>query len=499
MPDTGTQLNAMTSPVGDLFKAYCQQLQRAGIPPAENGYYIRWLKLYLKACAQQEWPQGDLGYLNLFLKHISDQAKTPFLKIQAAHAVKIYQQMSVVHEQSTDKPISFLQQTPLPLKTSAAQVQQGQLSEGVTTPPLDETKRLKTQNIHAQAQQKALLQAQLLCQQKLMNPMETPSETSHQIAWQKLYSQLEAEINMRHYSRQTLKLYRSWLRRFERFVQHKPPQQLNSLDVRAFLSDLATTHRVSAATQNQAFNALLFVFTHILKRAFIIKDTVRAKRKPYIPTVLSRTEIEQVLAELTAPYDLIVQLLYGCGLRLSECLKLRVQDLDFQLNQVTIHRGKGQKDRVVPLPHCLHDELNAQLETVKRVLKTDLEDPEAGAFLPGQLDKKYKQAHRQFSWQWLFPAIKLTWVPEVYAYRRHHLHATHVQRAIYQASQQAMLTRRASAHTFRHSYASHLLQANVDIRTIQHLLGHTDVRTTLIYLHTLPAESRRPACSPLDL
>lgn len=479
-----------------VFRAYCQHLLAAGIPASEHGYYIRWLKLYLAACRQQGWPLGDLRHLNAFLIQIQNHASTGFLKVQAARAVKIYaaHAPSTVKKVTPSKPPVSLPQPASPAQPALTVKKPGMPAAARVEPRLQ------------QQRQQALLQARRVCQAKTAMAPETPAAAAvdqaprtAQAAWDRVYHQLTAEIKLRHYSPRTLKLYRNWLRRFAHFMQHKPPDRLSSKDVRDFLSDLATTHGVAASTQNQAFNALLFVFEHVLKTRFVVQDAVRAKHKPYIPTVLSRAEIDQVLAELAAPYDLVVKLLYGCGLRLAECLNLRVQDLDFELYQLTVRRGKGQKDRVVPLPHCLRGALQDQLQQVKQLLKADLSDATAGVFLPGLLAKKYRQAHRQFSWQWLFPAFKLTWVPELQAHRRYHLHETHVQKAIHSAVQAAMISKRASAHTFRHSYASHLLQANVDIRTIQHLLGHSDVRTTLIYLHTLPAESRRPACSPLDL
>ena len=223
-----------------------------------------------------------------------------------------------------------------------------------------------------------------------------------------------------------------------------------------------------------------------------------AKRKPYIPVVLSRDEIDEILKHLEPPYDLVVKLLYGCGLRLFECLKIRLDCLNFDERVLTIHDGKGKRARTVPLPEKILPELRAQLESLERLHERDLKRNYAGVFLMDALELKYKNAAKEFGWQWFFPAKKLTQETDTGEYRRYHLHKTHVQKAIRQAVNKSKICKRATAHTFRHSFASHLLQANYDIRTIQGLLGHSDVRTTMIYTHTLKSRTKKEAVSPLD-
>ena len=268
--------------------------------------------------------------------------------------------------------------------------------------------------------------------------------------------------------------------------------------MKAYLTYLAVNCKVAASTQNQAFNALLFLFRHILKKDFgDHKDIPRAKKSKYIPVVLSRREIEAVLEHLYYPYNLVVKLLYGCGLRLFECLQLRVQSFNLDEGILTIH-GKGKKDRTVPLPQAIIPELTAQLEIVKKLHDANLAAGYTGVFLDDQLEKKYPSAAKNFIWQWFLPQKTLTPIPGKQELRRYHLHETHVQDALKEAVQRAKLTKRVSSHTFRHSFATHLLQANYDIRTIQTLLGHSDVRTTMIYTHCVPSRTVKEVKSPLD-
>jgi integron integrase len=289
------------------------------------------------------------------------------------------------------------------------------------------------------------------------------------------------------------------MRRFQTFTRSKSPEQLSSADVKEFLTFLAVTQKVAASSQNQAFNALLFLYRHVLKKEFgRIEGVVRAKRRPYIPVVLSREEIDLILGLLARPYNLIVKMLYGCGLRLSECLNLRMQCFNFDAGVLTVHDGKGGKDRTVPLPEVVISELRARVDALKELHRRDLERGYAGVFLPRALERKYNNASKEFSWQWFFPAKLLSHVQATGECRRYHLHETHVQKAIKEAVSKAGIHKRASAHSFRHSFASHLLQANYDIRTIQELLGHSDVKTTMIYTHTVKSVTIKEAKSPLD-
>ncbi|MBE9525853.1 MAG: integron integrase [Proteobacteria bacterium] len=314
-----------------------------------------------------------------------------------------------------------------------------------------------------------------------------------------VYKQLENEIKLRHYSPKTLKAYRTWTRQLQGYTKSKDYQNLCQHDVIDFLTWLAVERKVSASSQNQAFNALLFLFKQVLKKEFgEIKGVTRAKRKPYIPVVLSRDEIDLILDHLNDPVNLVVKLLYGCGLRISEGVNLRIHNFNFDTGILTIHDGKGKKDRTVPIPQSIVPELQRQLQKTTSLYEADLKANYAGVFLPDQLEKKYKNAPKEYIWQWFFPAPTLTLIKDKKEYRRYHLHDTVVQKAIKKAVNSVHIMKRASAHTFRHSFASHLLQENYDIRTIQELLGHSDVRTTMKYTHTLQSRTIKQAKSPLD-
>jgi integron integrase len=292
---------------------------------------------------------------------------------------------------------------------------------------------------------------------------------------------------------------KNWVQKFLGFRKDRAPSSLTTEDVKAFLSYLAVTCNVSASSQNQAFNALLFLFRHVLKNEFgELRDVVRAKRSRYIPVVLSREEVDAIIRNLYPPYNLVVKTLYGCGLRLFECLKLRVHNFNFDAGVLTIHDGKGKKNRTVPLPKVIIPELLAQLERVKTQHEKDLSIGFSGVFLDHLLEKKYKNAAKDLVWQWFFAQKSLTIVEDTKERRRYHLNERDVQRAIRAAVGRAKLTKRVSSHTFRHSFATHLLQANYDIRTIQELLGHSDVRTTMIYTHCVPSRTLKEMKSPLD-
>lgn len=317
--------------------------------------------------------------------------------------------------------------------------------------------------------------------------------------WDEVCRQLKRRIETLQYSRNTYKTYAHWLRRFQEFLQGCDPDEVRAADAAKFFTFLASVKRVTASTQNQAFNALLFVFRHIWNREFEgFEGVARARASNYIPVILSRAEVMRVIGRLKHPFDLMVMLMYGCGLRLFECVSVRVSSLNLEEGVLTVRDGKGKKDRTVPLPVVLMPQLVKQVRRVQWLLGKDRERGFSGVFLPDALSRKFRAAARDLPWQWLFPAPKLTYLPQDDEWRRYHAHEKRLGAAIREAAREAGLTKRVTAHAFRHSFACHLLQANFDIRTIQALLGHSDLRTTMIYTQTVKLDTIKEPKSPLD-
>ena len=289
-----------------------------------------------------------------------------------------------------------------------------------------------------------------------------------------------------HYSARSVEAYVGWLRRFLRFHWPQDPGQLDHTAVAAFLSALAIKGRVSASTQNQARSALVFFFRHVVRAPLPAMEGVTPASRPQrLPVVLSVDEVSAVLRELRGAKQHVAMLLYGSGLRLLEALTLRVKDIDFARTQLLIRSGKGDKDRMTVLPRVLHEALRCHLVRVKRLHDRDLAAGAGTVVLPGALARKYPSAVRAWEWQWVFPATSAYRDAETGERRRHHLHETAMQRGMKEAVLRAGLTKRATCHTLRHSFATHLLEQGTDIRTLQELLGHSDLATTMIYTHVL--------------
>jgi integron integrase len=302
----------------------------------------------------------------------------------------------------------------------------------------------------------------------------------------RLLEALRLAIRARHYSIRTEEAYTDWARRFILFHSLQPPASLGVPEINAFLTYLAVDEQVSAATQNQALNAIVFLFREVLRLDLDGPIApVRAKRPQRLPVVLTRAEVRAILDRLAGDHQLMARLLYGSGLRLMECLRLRVKDLDFAQRQIVVRDGKGMKDRVTMLPDSLIRPLGAHLEGVQALYRQDLAAGQAGVYLPYALERKFPNAGREWGWQYVFPADKLSRDPRSGQYRRHHAHESGLQKAVRAAARQAGVTKRVSCHAFRHSFATHLLESGYDIRTVQELLGHSDVKTTMIYTHVL--------------
>jgi integron integrase len=264
------------------------------------------------------------------------------------------------------------------------------------------------------------------------------------------------------------------------------PQELNSSDIEAFLTHLAVSEHVAPSTQNQALAALLFLYQQVLRQELDTPiDAVRAKKPQRLPVVLSQAEVARLVSRLTEPYQLMAKLMYDCGLRLMECIRLRVKDVDFEQHQIIVRSGKGDKDRDTLLPDSLIAPLQRQLRYAKTLHENDLERGYDQVYLPYALERKYPNANREWGWQYLFPSHKLSKDPRAGLIRRHHVDESGLQKAVKAAARAAGIHKPAGCHTFRHSFATHLLEAGYDIRTIQELLGHKSVETTMIYTHVI--------------
>ncbi len=314
----------------------------------------------------------------------------------------------------------------------------------------------------------------------------------------KLLQQMREALRARKYSCRTEKTYVMWVRRFIQFHELRHPSEMAEPEINAYLTHLAVNGNVSASTQNQALSALLFLYRHVLNRQIgELGELIRARRPQRLPVVMTRDEARAVLRRLTGEKWIIAALLYGSGLRLMECLRLRVKDVDFTSSQITVRDGKGNQDRVTMLPVSLHVPLREHLKLVRTVHEQDLKDGYGQVYMPYALNRKYPNASAEWRWQWIFPQLRRWRDPQTGRQGRHHMDESIVQRAVKEAVRSAGLTKRASSHTFRHSFATHLLEDGYDIRTIQELLGHKDVKTTMIYTHVL---NRGPTGvrSPMD-
>lgn len=478
----------------DILEQYLAVLKKRAVPVFRHADYRKWLRYFLDFRSKYPLPEPGSEQVRLFIRKLQEKKQSPEQQKQAAHALSLFfesqpQMKPAPVKRENGKP-EFANIQPLHTPISVSHLK----GDKVDSPVLND-KHGTAADPPVQSEGKSEGKGQTSeshynewrCLKKSASP-----------AWDKIIESLAAEIKMRRYSRKTLKTYADWSRKFQSYLRNKTPDALTAADVKAFLTYLAVNCKVAASTQNQAFNALLFLYRHILKKDFgEHKDIPRAKKSNYIPIVLSRQEIDSVLKHLSHPYNLIVKLLYGCGLRLFEGVKVRVKDFNFDTGILTV-RGKGNKSRTVPMPQKITLELTEQLKAVKKIHDADIAAGYAGVFLEDQLEKKYPKAAKEFIWQWFFPQQSLTFMEDTKEKRRYHLHEKHVQEALYEAVRRAKLTKRVTSHTFRHSFATHLLQANYDIRTIQTLLGHSDVRTTMIYTHCVPSRTVKEAKSPLD-
>ena len=314
----------------------------------------------------------------------------------------------------------------------------------------------------------------------------------------KLLDRVRDTMRTKHYSHRTEETYIEWIRRFILFHGKRHPQDMSAPEIEAFITQLAVGRQVAVSTQNQALSAILFLYRHVLRiDVEVLPSLVRPGRPKRLPTVLTQAEAGRVISHMKGVTKIMAKLLYGSGLRLMECARLRVKDIDFGNRQIIVRDGKGENDRSTVLPDSLIVELETHLQDVKALHEKDLREGYGEVHLPYALGVKFPNAGREWAWQYLFPATQRTTDPQTGKVRRHHLDESVLQRAVRDAARRAQLDKPVSPHTFRHSFATHLLQNGYDIRTVQELLGHKDVKTTMIYTHVLN-RGALAVKSPLD-
>lgn len=314
----------------------------------------------------------------------------------------------------------------------------------------------------------------------------------------KLLDQLREALRSRHYSPRTEQTYCQWVKRFIYYHNVRHPGEMAEPEINAFLTNLAVKEKVSASTQNQALAALLFLYRSVLGREIgALGEVIRARKPKRLPVVMARDEVKAVLDRLTGDKWLMSSLMYGTGLRLMECMRLRVQDIDFSRNEIMVRDGKGAKDRITMLPELIKKPLQDHLRDVKAIHEKDLAEGWGRVLMPDALDRKYPNAPTDWRWQWVFPQENRWKDTTTGQQGRHHVHETILQRAVKDAVHKANVVKHVGCHTFRHSFATHLLESGYDIRTIQELLGHKDVSTTMIYTHVL-SKGGHGVRSPLD-
>ena len=315
----------------------------------------------------------------------------------------------------------------------------------------------------------------------------------------RLLDEVRQAIRLRHYSPRTEEAYVGWIRRFILFNRKRHPAEMGEVAMNAFLSDLASARHVRASTQVQALCALVFLYREVLgQKTEWIEVSVRPQRPARLPVVLTREEVRLLLRKMSGVPQLASALLYGAGLRLFECLELRVKDVDFGCGEIRVREGKGRQDRVTMLPVALTEQLSEHLRTIRVQHRCDLDQGAGAVTLPDALVRKYPNACREWGWQWVFPASSCHFDREAQIRRRHHLHESVIQKAMKDALRRAGISKSATPHSMRHSFAAHLLESGYDIRTVQELLGHHDVRTTMIYTHVLN-RGARGVRSPFDI
>jgi integron integrase len=452
MTGKGTNQAVAVQRFWDAFKA-CLEENR--VRPDRSNFYVKWAQAFVDFRPGKKLRDRSADDIRSFLEHLRDRPRIEEWHVkQAEHSLKILYERFLPGYAPVHVPASPPSEPPMEKK-------QGR-----------ESNRFRDR--------------------------VTPGEVER--LFTPLLEALKTEIRGRHYSIRTETAYLDWVRRFIAFHGYTDPNSMEgTVEVKEYLDFLAMERKVAASTQNQALNALVFFFNNALRKPFGEMGTfVRAKRPQRLPEVMTREEVQALLAQMEGITALMAGLMYGGGLRLMECLRLRIKDIDFARHQILVRDGKGQKDRVTMLPERFSDLLKSHLDQVKAVYEQDRAQGSAEVFMWPALARKYPHAGREWIWQYVFPAKGLSVDPRSGKVRRHHIHESSIQKTVKDAALRAGISKKVSCHTLRHSFATHLLEAGYDIRTVQELMGHADVSTTMIYTHVL----NRPGLSvksPADI
>ncbi len=445
---------------------YFEVLEEAGVPEKEHPFFVHWVRRFFNCNPGKSRRSMGTVELQRFLADLrKDKAMRQWQVRQAETALILY------YEQFRGIAL-------------------GDLADAICQPKLN--------SAEVTSQTQSDLQSQQVDPAGLVSEPQQPDTSERRVDMSALGDAVKKALRVEHYALKTEQSYWQWTRRFVAYHHGREPSNMDAPEIHAFLSHLALNKRVAASTQNQALNAIVFLYKKVLQKDVgDFSDFPRARMGKRLPVVCSREEIQLLFRYIDGVEGTIIRLLYGTGMRIMECLRLRVQDVSFARNEITVRGGKGDKNRRVPFPALLRDELRAQLDWRRELFEQDRAEEKHEVELPGALARKYPAAPYEWKWQYVFPAAKFSTDPRSGRIRRHHLHEVRIQRAVRRAATQAEITTRITPHTLRHCFATHLLEAGQDIRTVQELLGHADVSTTMIYTHVLNKGSLG-VVSPLD-
>ena len=427
----------MSNKVNKFWDSYRQAAIASGVPAKNAESYVKWAEKFAVATKGKPIRERSVADIRKFLFELSIQ--------RSIHPWQVHQ---------AEEALVFLYEGFLKLDLGLNTVRPLVPWPGISNPTLKAPQQFKDRAL---------------------------SKTEEKARYGELYSKFRSAMRVRQYAIRTERAYEQWIGRLLSFYKDKPAESIDTDDIQSYLNYLAEERKVAASTQNQALNAIVFFFKEVLKRdPGDFSDFVRAKQPLHVPEVLTRSEVERLLDAMSGVNQLMAGLLYGAGLRLMECIRLRVKDIDFDAGRLTIRDGKGRKDRITMLPERFQ-----HLEQAQALYESDLKKNVAGAYVWPGLNRKYPNAAKEWIWQYVFSSSRLSVDPRSHTTRRHHVHASSLQKAVKNAAAKAGLSKRVTCHTLRHSFATHLLENGCDIRTVQELMGHSNVATTMIYTHVL--------------